>query len=124
MPTTVGEEIRPAGASIGSQSGREGSLMGRGFPDDHVIGGVELAGAGIDHARAGGGKRANLLESPDSGAAVAGRWPGVVGNESGMHGGAGRGAADGGRRRLTAARGERNSAVGGGDCDQKDDFGR
>ena len=54
MPTAVGEEIRPAGTAIGLQSGWERSLKGRGFPDDHFIGGSELAGAGIDHARAGG----------------------------------------------------------------------
>ena len=61
MPTAVGEEIRPAGAAIGLQSGWERSLKGRGFPDDHVIGGAELAGDGIGDTNAGDGKKGTLL---------------------------------------------------------------
>ena len=64
MSTAVGEEIRPAGAAIGLQSGWERSLKGRGFPDNHLIGGAELAGAGIDHAVAGGGNGRNCCNRP------------------------------------------------------------
>ena len=56
MPTAVGEEIRPAGASIGLQSDWERSLKGRGFTDQHLIETAELAGTGIGDANAGGGK--------------------------------------------------------------------
>ena len=46
------EEIRPAGAAIGLQSCQKRSLKGLRFPDDHLIGAAELAGAGIGDARA------------------------------------------------------------------------
>ena len=55
MPTAVGEEIRPAGAAIGLQSGWKRCLKGQGFLDDHLIQAAELAGAGIDNAMAGDG---------------------------------------------------------------------
>ena len=66
MPTAVGEEIRPAGTAIGLPSWWERSLKGRGFPDDHVIRGAELAGGKIGDTNASGGKKGD--------AAVIGRF--------------------------------------------------
>ena len=117
MPTAVGEEIRPAGTAIGLQSGWERSLKGRGFQDDHVIGGAELAGTGIDHARAGSGNGRTCWNRP----IPAPPWPEGGRGWSGIHSESTAEvvvgwstAVDGGRRRTKR----------GGDRDQNDDFGR
>ena len=117
MPAAVGEEIRPAGAAIALQSGWERSLKGRGFPDDHLIGGVELAGAGNDDAMAGGGNGRNccnrLIPAPP--------WPEVGRGWSVMNL---RCTAEPVMGRLMAVDGGRRRTKRGGDRDQNDDFGR